>query len=56
LREECKLRVLESRGLRIFGPKRDKITGEWRNLHNMELNGLYFSPNIVWVIKLKIMR
>jgi hypothetical protein len=36
---------------KIFGPKRDKVTGEWRTLHNKELNDLYFSPNIVWVIK-----
>ena len=36
---------------RIFGPKRDEVTGEWRKLHNEELNGLYCSPNIVWVIK-----
>ena len=36
---------------RIFGPKRDKVTGEWRKLHNEELNYLYCSPNIVRVIK-----
>ena len=36
---------------RIFGPKRDEVTGEWRKLHNKELNDLYFSPNIVRVIK-----
>jgi len=35
----------------IFGPKRDKVTGEWRKLHNGELNDLYCSPSIVWVIK-----
>jgi len=34
----------------IFGSKRDKVTGEWRTLHNEELNDLYCSPNIVWVI------
>jgi len=48
LREERRLRVFENRVLRrIFGPKRDEVAGEWRKLHN----DLYFSPNIVWVIK-----
>jgi hypothetical protein len=41
---------------RIFGPKRDKITGEWGKLHNEELNDLYCSPNIVRVIKSRRMR
>ena len=41
---------------RIFGPKRDGVTGEWRKLHNEELNSLYFSPNIVRVIKSRRMR
>jgi len=42
LREECRLRVFENRMLRrIFGPKRDKVTGEWRKLHNVEFNDLY---------------
>jgi len=46
------LRVFENRVLRrIFGPKRDEVTGEWRKLHNEELNNLYSSPNIVQVIK-----
>ena len=47
LREEHRLRVFESRVLRkIFGPKRDGVTGEWRKLHNEEPNDLYSSPNI----------
>jgi len=54
LREEHRLRVFESTVLRrIFGPKRDDVTGEWRKLHNEKLNDLYSSPSIVWVIKLK---
>ena len=40
----------------IFGPKRDGVTGEWRKLHNGELNDLYSSPSIVWVIKSRRMR
>ena len=52
LREERRLVVVENSVLRrIFGPKRDKVTGEWRKLHNKELNDLYSSPNIVLVIK-----
>ena len=48
LREERKLRVFENRVLRkIFGPRRDAVTGEWKRLHNEELNDLYSSPNIV---------
>ena len=41
---------------RIFGPRRDEVTGEWRRLHNEELNGLYSSPNMVRVIKSRRMR
>jgi hypothetical protein len=49
--------VFENRVLRrIFGPKRDEVTGEWRRLHNEELNDLYSSPNIVRVIKSRGMR
>jgi len=57
LREERKLRVLENKVLRrIFGPRRDEVTGDWRRLHNEELNDLYSSPNILWVIKSRRMR
>ena len=57
LREERRLWVFENRVLRrIFGPKRDEVTGEWRKIHNGELNDLYCSPNIVWVIKSRRMR
>jgi len=41
---------------RIFGAKRGEVTGEWRKSHNEELNDLYSSPNIVWVVKSRIMR
>ena len=57
MREERRLRVFENGVLRrIFGPKRDAVTGEWRKLHNEELKGLYSSPNIVRVIKSRRMR
>jgi hypothetical protein len=49
--------VLENKVLRrIFGPKRDEVTGKWRRLHNRELNDLYSSPNIIRVIKSRRMR
>jgi hypothetical protein len=57
LREEWGLRVFENRVLRgIFGSKRSEVTGEWRKLHNEELNDLYFSPTIVRVIKSRRLR
>ena len=57
LREERTLRVIENRVLRrIFGPKRDGVTGEWWKLHNEELNDLYFSPSTVRVIKSRRLR
>jgi len=53
-KEERKLRVFENMVVRrIFGPRRDEVTREWKRLHNKELNGLYSSPNIVRVIKSK---
>jgi hypothetical protein len=52
LREEHRLRVFDNRVLRrIFGPKRDEVTGEWIRLHNEKLNDLYSSPNIIRMIK-----
>jgi hypothetical protein len=57
LREKRRLRVSENRVLRkIFGPKREQGTGEWRKLHNEEFNNLYSLPNIVRMIKSRRMR
>jgi hypothetical protein len=57
LREEHRVRVFEGRVLRrIFGPKRDEVTGGWRKPHNEELTDLYSSPNIVRVIKSRRMK
>ena len=57
LREERRLRVFENRVLRrVFGPKRDEVTGEWRKLHNEELSDLYSLPDIVRVVKSRRMR
>jgi hypothetical protein len=55
LREERRLRVFEKSVLRrIFGPKRDEITGEWRKLHTEELSDLQSPPNIIRVIKWRL--
>jgi len=56
LREERKLRVFENMVLRIFGPRKDEVTGEWMRLRNEELNDFYSSPNIMRVIKSRRMR
>ena len=54
---ERRLRVFGSRALRrIFGPKRDEVTEEWRRLHNKEFYALYFSPSIIRVIKPRRLR
>jgi hypothetical protein len=52
LREEHRLKVFEKRVLRrIFGPKRDEVTVDWRKLHNEQLHNLYFLPSIIRVMK-----
>ena len=57
LREEYRLRVFENRVLRrIFGPKRDDVTGEWRELHIEKLSDPHCSSNIIWMIKSRRMR
>jgi hypothetical protein len=57
LREGHRLRLFENRVLRrIFGPKRDEVTEDWRKLHNEELHNLYSSPNIIRMIKSSRMR
>jgi hypothetical protein len=57
LREERRLRVFENRVLRrVFGPKRDEVTGDWRKLHNEEMDDLYSLHNIVLVVKSRRMR
>ena len=57
LREEHRLRVFENKVLsKIFGAKRDEITGEWRKLHNAELHALYSSPNIIKNLKSRRLR
>jgi hypothetical protein len=55
--EEHRLRVFESRVLRrIFGPKRDEVTGDWRKLHNEELHSLYSPPNIIKIVNSRRIR
>jgi len=57
LRKERRLRVFVNRALRrIFWPKRDEVTGEWRKLHNAELNDLYCAPDVFLVVKWRRMR
>jgi hypothetical protein len=57
LRDEHRLSIFENRVLkRIFGPKRDEVTGGWRKLHGEDLHGLYSSPSIVRVIKARRMK
>jgi hypothetical protein len=57
IKGEYRLRVFENRVLRkIFGLKRDEVTGEWRKMHNKELRDLYSSPGIIRIIKSRRMR
>jgi hypothetical protein len=57
VREKCRLRLFENWVLRgIYGPKRDEVTDEWKKLHNEEPNDLYYSTNIIRVIKLRRIR
>ena len=57
MRKEHRLKVFENRMLReIYGSKRDEVTREWRRLHNEELDDLFCSPNIILVMKSRIMR
>jgi hypothetical protein len=56
LKEELRLRMFGNRVLRIFGPKRDEVTGDWRKLHDEELHDLYSSPSIIRIIKSRRMR
>jgi hypothetical protein len=57
LREECRLRIFKNRMLRrIFVPKRDEVTGEWRRLHYADLHVLYSSPDIIRVMKSRRLR
>jgi hypothetical protein len=57
LREESRLSAFENSVFRrILGPRRDEVTGEWRKLHNEEINDLYSSPNVFWMIRSLYMR
>jgi hypothetical protein len=55
-RKRRRLRIFENRVLRIFGPRRDEVTGEWRKFHSRELHNLYSSPDIIRQIKSRSMR